>query len=142
MVDVNTDIVSAAERAVALSKARDGQVLDYSEASLAIVEDLLAEISSYAADMTDTEVQTLVECFGCYVLEVGRRAHGGRYQWFDQREEPILVVEGPDFRIAMITWGRVRGRIEGDPGDNIPFFYDGFAQRVRAAEPATDALYV
>ncbi|RMI33615.1 hypothetical protein [Nocardia stercoris] len=142
MVDVNTDIATAAEQAVAMSRDRDGQVLDYSEASLAIVEDLLAEISSYAADMTEVEVQTLAECVGCYVLEVGRRACGGRYQWFDQREQPVLVVEGPGICIAMITWDRVRGRIKGDPGDNIPFFYAGFARRARAAEPGTDALFV
>ncbi|NKY45787.1 hypothetical protein [Nocardia cerradoensis] len=80
MVDVNTDIVSAAEQAVALRKARDGQVLDYSEASLAIVEDLLAEFSSYAADMTDTEVQTLVECFGCWIGVGSQRCGSDRHR--------------------------------------------------------------
>ena len=42
----------------------------------------------------------------------------------------------------MITWDKVRGRLGGDEADNLPFFYDGFAERVRRAAPGIRALYV
>jgi hypothetical protein len=48
---------------------------------------------------------------------------------FMAREE--LVVGEPAFRVAIMTWDKVRGQLSGDPADNIPFFYTGFAERVR-----------
>jgi hypothetical protein len=33
-------------------------------------------------------------------------------------------------------------RLKGDPAENIPFFYDGFAQRAKAAKPGDRVLYV
>jgi hypothetical protein len=42
----------------------------------------------------------------------------------------------------MVTFDKVRGRLSGDLGDNIPFFYEGFSERVRNATPGTSALYV
>ena len=54
----------------------------------------------------------------------------------------MLVVGEPAFRVAMIARDKVRGRLSGDRGDNLPFFYQGFAERVRRAEPGDDALYV
>jgi hypothetical protein len=42
----------------------------------------------------------------------------------------------------MITWDKVKGRLSGDPADNLPFFFEGFAQRAQNAEAGTRALYV
>jgi hypothetical protein len=42
----------------------------------------------------------------------------------------------------LMTRDKVRGRLSGDAADNIPFFYSGFAERVRRAEPGTNAQYV
>jgi hypothetical protein len=136
------EVALAAARAVSISKDRNGTPLDFSEASLALVEEMLEECSAAVDEMTPKQLEMLVEDFGCYILEVGRKEFGGRYYWFDQREQPVLVVGEPAFRVAMITWDKVRGRLKGDKADNIPFFYAGFAQRARQAKPGDDALYV
>jgi hypothetical protein len=141
MEDLNSQIAQAAEHAVALGRARSND-FDYSEASLVAVEAMLAEASHWVGGMLAEQQTTLVQNFGCYILEVGRRAFGGRYQWHNQHNQPVLVVGEPTFRVAIMTWDKVRGRLNGDTADNIPFFYQGFAQRARLAEPGTDMLYV
>jgi hypothetical protein len=132
-----------AEDAVETARAWFGgrRELDFSEQSLAVVEELLDDASD-VTDLPDDAAQRMVEQFGCYVLEVGRRAYGGRYQWYDARSAPVLIVGEPEFRVAILTWDKVRGRLGGDEADNIPFHYDGFAQRVRSAQPGVDVLYV
>ena len=84
----------------------------------------------------------VAEDFGCYVLEVGRRAFGGRYLWHDGRRQPVLVVGEPACRVAILAWDKCRGRLLGEEADNIPFFFAGFAERVRRLEPGTDVLVV
>jgi hypothetical protein len=142
MDELTRDIANTAANVVEMCASRDGTRLDYSEASLTAVEDMLAEASAFAADMTPDQLTTLAQDFGCYILEVGRREFGGRYYWFEQRDQPVLVVGEPAFRVALLGWDRVRGRLSGDEGDNIPFFYAGFAERARQARPGDDALYV
>lgn len=142
MDELVVQIARSAEKAVAMSKGRGDRELDYSEASLAVVEEMIAEAGQWFSEMTPGQVTTLVQDFGCYILEVGRCEFGGRYQWHEGRDQPVLVVGEPSCRVAMIAWDKVRGRLGGDEGDNIPFFFAGFAERARRAEPGTDALYV
>src|SRR5262245_6906641 len=125
-----------------MSESRHGGGLDYSEASLALVEEMLAEAAGFAAEMTADQPDLLAQDFGCYLLEVGRRAFGGRSCWFDRRDQPVLVVGEPTCRVALLAWDKVRGRLSGDEGDNIPFFFAGFAERARRAEPGSDVLFV
>jgi hypothetical protein len=136
------EIASAAAKIASTSEQRRGQGLDYTHASLAVIEDMLAEAADFTSDMPAERLTALVQNFGCYILEVARREFGGRYLWHDQRDQPVLVVGEPAFRVAIITWDKVRGRLSGDKADNIPFFYAGFAERARQAEPGDDALYV
>jgi hypothetical protein len=136
------DIAGAAEDAVAVCEYLRGEPPDYSEASLAVVDEALAEAASWEDDLTPDELRNFARSFGCYVLEVARRAFGGRYRWYEQREAPVLVVGEPAFRVALLTWDQVRGRLAGDLSCSIRFLYAGFAERVRRAEPGTDALYV
>jgi hypothetical protein len=142
MDEVPNQIVRSAEKAVSMGEERGSGQLDYSMASLAVVEDILAEVNQWSAELTEEDITTLVQDFGCYILEVGRREFGGRYLWYEDRDQPVLVVGEPVFRIAIITWDKVRGRLGGDEGDNLPFFFAGFAERVRQAVPGTDVLYV
>ena len=131
-----------AEETVDLARSRNGASLDYSEASLELVEELLDEASEFFPDFSESQARIIVQRFGCYLLEVARRAFGGDYFWTDDHEQPILVVGEPDFHAAIITWDKVRGRLNGDTGDNIPFFFKGFAHHVRTAKPGSRALYV
>jgi hypothetical protein len=91
--------------------------------------------------MPPADAKSLVELMGSYVLEVGRRQHGGTYQWHEARAQPVLVVGQSKFSVSMVTFDRVRGRLAGDKGDTIVFFYQGFSARAKTATPGTNALY-
>jgi hypothetical protein len=140
--DFAQEIAHAAENAVAVCEYLKGEPLDYSEASLAIVEETLAQAATWEGELNRDELQNFARDFACYILEVARRQFGGRYCWFERGNQPVLVVGEPAFRIALLPWDKVRSRLSGDPADNIPFFYAGFAERARRAEPGTDVLYV
>jgi hypothetical protein len=142
MDDFAQHVAEDAEDAVAVYEYLRGEPLDYSEASLAAVEETLAEAAGWDGELTPEQLRNFARSFGCYILEVARREFGGRYCWFEERDAPVLVVGEPAFRVALLTWDQVRGRLSGDRGCNIPFLYAGFAERVRRAEPGTDALYV
>jgi hypothetical protein len=134
---IQEEVGAAAERAVASLQARAGGRLDYSRASLAAVDEMLVEVSGYVADLDETVVTGLVQQLGCYVLEVARHACGGTFYWHDEGEQPVLVVGEPDAHVALMTWSKVVGRLTGDAGDDIVFFFDGFAEK--AAAPAAGA---
>lgn len=128
-----------AEEAVDASRDRGGATLDYSEASLTIIDELLEEISLCGAAVAAESMSTI---FSSYILEVARRQFGGKYSWHERGNQPVLVVGEPHFRIAIITLDRVKKRMHGDRESNIPFFFEGFSNRVRGAKAGDDALYV
>jgi hypothetical protein len=134
-------ITKAAASVVEMSESRNGVGLDFSEASLEMIEEMLEESSQYVEQMSPEQQQIIVQDFGSYILEVARRKFGGQYLWFDKRKQPVLIVGVPKYKIALITWDKVRGRLNGDTGDNIPFFYSGFSERIAKAEPGQDVLY-
>ena len=136
------EVTAAAERAVTSLQARAGGRLDFSIASVAVVDEMLAEASAYVAELDEAVVTGLVQQLGCYLLEVGRRAYGGEYFWHDEGEQPILVVGEPAAHVALMTWSKVVGRLTGDAGDDIVFFFDGFAAKAAAAEPGTNVLFL
>jgi hypothetical protein len=136
------DLTAEVERVAAGIAATKPDRLDHSEASLAVIEEMLAEAAEFVDGMTDEQVVDIAQQIGCYVLEVGRRAHGGRYVWHEGRAAPVLLVGEPAFRVAMLAWDKTEGRLRGAEADSIPFFYAGFAGRVRTAQPGDDVLYV
>jgi hypothetical protein len=136
------EVTAAAERAIVSLQARAGGRLDYSIASLEAVDEMLAEVSGYVADLDETVVTGLVQQLGCYVLEVGRRAFGGEYFWHDEGEQPILVVGEPEAHVALMSWSKVVGRLTGDVGDDIPFFFNGFAEKAAHPEPGSNVLFL
>jgi hypothetical protein len=75
-------------------------------------------------------------------LDVAYRQFGGQFFWHNEYDQPILVVGEPEKHIGLVTWSKVHGRIAGDAGDNIPFFYTGFSDRVASSAPGTRAIYV
>lgn len=139
--DLTAEVQRVAAGMVERCQDKHGR-LDYSEESLAVVEALLEEASDFVDEMSDKHVGSIAREFGCYVLEVARRTWGGRYLWHPDRDAPVLVVGEPSYRVAMLTWDKAKGRLLGDEADNIPFFYQGFAARVRGAANGVDVLYV
>ena len=140
--DMTHQVQAKAELAVSQFQQRAGGHLDYSEKSLAVIEEMLDEASHYSTQMPRKDTDALVQLFGSYILEVARRKYGGSVQWLDQGSQPVLVVGEPKFHVALATFDKVRGRLKGDKGDNIQFFYQGFAERVKVATPGVRALYV
>lgn len=141
MSTVLEDVVSTANRAVDTFRDRSNDALDFSENSLSIVEEMLAEASGYVEEMPQSDIAGMVRLFGCYILEVARKAHGGAYAWLDEKRGPVLVVGEPETHIAIATWDRVRRRLSGDPADNIPFFYQGFSEMVSVRPPGKRTLF-
>lgn len=139
---IQDEVTTAAERAVTSLQARAGGRLDWSVASLAAVDEMLAEVSAYVGELDEAIVTGLVQQLGCYVLEVGRRAYGGEYFWHDEGEQPILVVGEPAAHVALMSWSKVVGRLTGDVGDDIVFFFNGFAEKAAHPEPGTDVLFL
>ncbi len=140
MSDFYSDMTAAAERAVNLSRARGGALLDYSVASLLVVEEMLAEMS--ALDLTTHQISILAQDFGSYILETARRLHGGEYEWLVDRQEPVLVWGAPRYHVALTGWSKARGRLLGDRADNIPFFYAGFSERIKNPPPDRRVTFV
>lgn len=139
---IHEEVLATAERAVAALQARAGGRLDWSVASLKVVDEMLVEVSEYVADLDEAVVTGLVQQLGCYVLEVARRAYGGTYFWHEEGEQPILVVGEPDAHVALMTWSKVTGRLTGDAGDDLVFFFDGFAAKAAQPEPGSNVLFL
>jgi hypothetical protein len=133
-------IADAAASAAQSIFRQSGVIPDYSEGSLELVERALAEASSYRDDLPAEVIEGMVRDFGCYVLEVGRRRFGGRYAWLDESQEPVLISGEPDRHIALASWSKVRGRLLGDAGDNIPFHYFGYSERLANSPRGTRVL--
>jgi len=139
---IQEEVLATAERAVAALQERAGGRLDWSVASVKVVDEMLVEVSEYVADLDEAVVTGLVQQLGCYMLEVGRRAFGGEYFWHEEGEQPILVVGEPAAHVALMTWSKVTGRITGDAGDDIVFFFDGFAAKAARPEPGSNVLFL
>lgn len=142
MPTVLEDVVATARRAVDTFYDRANGSFDFSEDSLSTVEEMLAEASNYVAEMAQSEISSLVQLLGCYVLEVARTAYGGEYAWIDETKGPVLVVGEPTTHIAIATWSKVRGRLNGDSADNIPFFYQGFSDLAKSRPAGKRVLVV
>ena len=136
------EVSAKAALAVSQLQKRAGGKLDYSVKSLVMIEEILEETSQYKDQLSKKDKDALVELIGSYILEVAHRIHGGKYLWHDKENQPVLIIGEPKYHVAIITFNKVRGRISGDKADNIPFFYEGFAARIKSATPGTKALYV
>jgi len=115
---------------------------DYTQASLVVVEELLHEASDFYENMSAERQDQIVEQVGAYIFEVARRNFGGRYFWYDAGDQPILLTGLPVFEISLLAYDKVRGRLKNGPEDSIPFFFEGYAERVRQAKPGDKAMIV
>lgn len=130
-----------ADLAVEAARQRPNSVLNFTPDSLRVVDDMLAEAAGHTPPLTAERRREVVQAFGCYVLEVARREFGGSYQWAQADDAPVLVVGAPDFEISLMTWSRVAHRLTGDAAASVAPFYQGFADRTRAAAPGDKAAF-
>lgn len=129
------EVLKCADRVVQMSRARAGQVLDYTDGSVDVVEEMLAEAAAHARRMSEEQLRRLSQDLGCYLLEMARRNHGGGYVWADDRNEPALLAGEPHSAIKLFCWEKVYKRLRGGDAHRIAPFYAGFVERVRQAKP-------
>ncbi|HEY6160810.1 MAG TPA: hypothetical protein VI112_06290 [Bacteroidia bacterium] len=116
--------------------------LDYSVNSLEVVDALLEDASDVFEDLEEHVQKKLVTLFGCYIFEVARSNFGGSYFWYDKLDQPILVTGLPDFEISITAFEKVKGRLVNGAEDNIPFYFEGYADRVKKAKKGEKAYIV
>ena len=125
MEDLQTMIVQTAE---AFRKNTGNQEdLDYSVKSLELLDILLEEGADF---LPEEEQEGLVQMAGCYLFEVARRGFGGKYYWFSQGEQPVLVTGEPDFEVSILAFDKVKGRLQNGEEDNIPYYFEGYIEAV------------
>lgn len=129
--EFTNDIIQAASFFVKSSSNRFSG-LDYSVKSLETIEEALEEASDFYEDMDEDERQNLIKSVGSYIFEVARRNFGGKYFWYEQLKQPILVTGQPDFEASILAFEKVKGRLENGKEDNIPFYFKGYTERVES----------
>ena len=102
--------------------------LDYSPASLEIVDEILGRF--HRDRVRGESIGATLFAFGCYVGEVFVRNFGGR--WRKEEETPMrglaglfIVVELSDGKICNPI-GKVFKRVEDGEGEGLPYFYHVF----------------
>jgi len=114
-----------ARSAVDVAKRKFGAVLDGSDASVAVVEQILGKVQAQSVITAQKPSQpmlwTYAKLFGSYVGEVLRARHGGEWG---------LSVDGPDERYALerngeILWPhtQVFDRLNGDQANDVWRYY-------------------
>jgi len=142
MSRLDREVLKCADRVVQMSRDRAGEVLDYTDGSIDVVEEMLAEAAAHGRRMTEEGLRRLSQDVGCYILEVARRNHGGAYQWATDRNEPALRVGEPHFAITLLCWEKVYGRLRGGDASGIPAFYAEYVEHVGRAKHGDRAVFL
>ena len=130
-----------AERLISSFNERLDNALDYSESSLEVLdEDILSLFFENKDDIDSGMLEDIIAQAGSYIFEVARRNYGGKYYWYDHLNQPILVTGQPNFEISILAIEKVKFRIENGYEDNIPFFFEGYSERVKKGKKGDKAM--
>lgn len=105
--------------------------LDFSVKSLNIVDQILEDASDFYEEMNEDQRQNIITKAGSYIFEVARQNFGGKYFWYNNLNQPILVTGQPQFEMSFLAFEKVKGRLKNGSEDNIPFFFEGYVQGVK-----------
>jgi hypothetical protein len=131
-------LYEAAASAVLTAETKWGLTLDFSEASLEGLENILAELHDACAapsapdapGPTDDQIAQLASIWGVYLGEVVRRHHGGKWVQTPLEDRgPVLRLEVG--AMALIPSARVLRRIRNGPGENVHLFYKALSLRLQ-----------
>ncbi len=111
----------------------EGQ-LNYSENSLLNVDWFVDDQYQFGDPLNAEYNNEIIELVGSYVLEVARKIYGGEYYWNETKTEPILVIGQPEFEISLSIYDKVRTRLETEHSENIIYYFNLFAEKVKAAK--------
>lgn len=101
----------------------DGSGLDYSEASLQIIDEILQDFYLQRAILPEE----LFHLVAAYVFEVTRRHYGGFYLSGDAKNPYAIMLGEPDFQLAVFFMDKIRRRASNGPADSVKSFYDAIA---------------
>jgi hypothetical protein len=92
-------------------------------------------------DISDDKKSWIVSRTSAYISEIARMNFGGRYYWNSDLNIPVLVIGEPKYKLHLLTYNKVIGRIEKGIEDNIPFFFNGFIGNMSEAKKG-DEKYI
>lgn len=123
---VNKMTQSAARQAVERAQTEFQVELDFTEASIAKVEEIAGRAAS-GASLSEARREELAKLFGVYLGEVARRHHGG--EWLIPKKGPLqgaLVLQSKHGLTSPPS--KVYQRLTGGPGDNLTAYYQALTR--------------
>jgi hypothetical protein len=120
----------AADIAIAVEE-NEGIKLDYSVASLAVIDRIIGGVRDEGCKVED--VEGTLFCFGCYVGEVFVRHANARWRTATRKEiddwaaVPLILELGRDSLVNPI--GKVIKRLQNGDEDNLLYFYKVTSRR-------------
>ena len=123
-------------------RERSENNLDFTVESLKITEDILHEVNDFIDEFQDGQKNWIISKAGSYIFEVARINFGGSYYWHEEMSQPILVTGQPDFEISILAFEKVKQRIENGKESNIPFYFQGYMERVLAARKGDKEMII
>jgi hypothetical protein len=98
--------------------------LDWSDGSVAHIEDILVEMYKQKAKAKPTEeaIWTFSKMLGSYVGEVYRRNHGAAWGLVVMGDEKMPGLQSKSCKLFW-PWGKVSNRLTNGPEDNVWHYY-------------------
>jgi hypothetical protein len=114
--------------------------LDFSEESLKVIDTILDQTHKHRT--TPEKEKWIASMTGAYIFQVAFNQYGGKFYWDEAHKQPVLVTGEPDFEISLLAFEKCMMRIANGEADNIPFFYEGYANKVKNAKPGEKVQYI
>ncbi|NMH87758.1 hypothetical protein [Flavivirga algicola] len=120
--------INTSERLISSFNEDVGYGLDYSEASLKILDENILSLFYDNKDHVSPDMkEDIIAQAGSYIFEVVRRYYGGKYYWHDKLNQPILIVNNSNSQIKVLAFEEVKKRIEYGNEYNIPSFFKTYS---------------
>jgi hypothetical protein len=120
---------------------RFGQLLNYQYKSLYLIDTILNETRASAAAIE--RKQWLATHAGSYLYRVASlRVQNFQFLWYHPLDQPMLVVNTPDYRISLLAQQAVQQRLDTPLEPTIFKLYTNFEQALLQAKPGDDLLFV
>jgi hypothetical protein len=122
-------LIKEAQAALRMVMANTGRSLDFSPASLDVVEEMLAQLHDKLEQApegqrpTKQQIEAAAVLFGVYVGEVVRRHYGGKWQL----KQPERILQLDIGEAVVYPADKVLKRLLNGPSDAIPFYFCGIA---------------
>lgn len=139
--DLGAQVSRMADEGYEMARALTGAQLDFSPASLQLVDGLLVAYAAQLESFDNLQRLQIVQRFGSYFLEVARRQFGGVYKWYKDQPQPALVVGEPTFHLSILGWDRTAAALAGQKDNDLVRYYIAVGERIRTATPGTEAIY-